>query len=48
MRILLLALLAALPAQGQERLELRLTLVLFAGGAWLLWRARPAGSDGAA
>ncbi len=34
MRILLLALLAMLPAQAQERLELRITLVLFAGGAW--------------
>ena len=34
MRTLLLVLLAALPAQAQERLELRLTLVLFAGSAW--------------
>jgi hypothetical protein len=34
MRILLLALFAALPALAQERLELRLTLVLFADGAW--------------
>ena len=34
MRVLLLLLFAALPAQAQERPELRLTLVLFAGGAW--------------
>jgi hypothetical protein len=34
MRFLLLLLLAALPAQAQERHSLRLTLVHFAGGAW--------------
>jgi hypothetical protein len=34
MRLLLVLLLAALNAQAQERAELRLTLVLFAGGAW--------------
>jgi len=32
--LLLLILLAALPALAQERAEMRLTLVLFAGGAW--------------
>jgi hypothetical protein len=34
MRVFLLLLLAALPALAQERPELRLTLVLLAGGAW--------------
>ena len=34
MRLLLVLLLATLNAQAQERAELRLTLVLFAGGAW--------------
>ncbi len=35
MRVLVLLLvLSALPAQAEEPLELRLTLVLFAGGAW--------------
>lgn len=34
MRLLLLLLLAALPALAQERYTLRLTLVQFAGGAW--------------
>ena len=34
MRILLLLLIAALPAQAQETYALRLTLVHFAGGSW--------------
>jgi hypothetical protein len=33
-RLVLLLLFAAMPAAAQERLELRLTLVVFAGGAW--------------
>jgi hypothetical protein len=34
MRAILLLLFAALPVAAQETLELRLTLVVFAGGAW--------------
>jgi len=34
MRMLLVLLLAALPAQAQETYTLRLTLVHFTGGSW--------------